>query len=88
MSYNTIFVSSNDEALNGRISACCRQEGHQAETDALWAVYTAKDVEEAYAYALTAGNENPGGDETVIADSMILSHIQAYFNPPMTLPEP
>lgn len=83
MSYNTIFASSNDEALQGRITACCIQEGHDPLTDAMWAVYTASDVEQAYAYALNAGTPNPGGDETVITDGMILSHIQAYFNPVM-----
>ena len=83
MSYNTIFASSTDEALNGRIVACCRQENHDPLTDAMWAVYTASDVEQAYAYALNAGTPNPGGDETVITDGMILSHVQAYFNPVM-----
>lgn len=79
MSYNTIFQSSTDEALNGRIVACCRQENQEPLSDAMWAVYTASDVETAYAYALTTGNPNPGGDETVITDGMILAHIQKFF---------
>ena len=83
MSYGTIFECSLDAALQGRITACCIQEGHDPLTDAMWAVYTASDVEQAYAYALSVDNPNPGGDETVVTDGMILSHIQAYFNPVM-----
>jgi hypothetical protein len=85
MSYNTIHVSSLDDALNGRITACCMQEHHDPLTEAMWAVYTAQDVEQAYAYALSVDNPNPGGDETVVTDGMILAVIQAYFNPaPLT----
>lgn len=81
MSYGTIHQSSLDEALNGRITACCHQEHHEPLTDALWAVFTAQDVEAAYASALAADNPNPGGDEGVVTDGMILSHIQAFFDP-------
>ena len=88
MSYNSIHASSQDEALNGRIVACCHQENQEPLTDAMWAVYTATDVEEAYEYALNADNPNPGGDEGVITDGMILSHVQAYFNPPVAMPAP
>jgi len=48
-------------------------------------VYTASDVEEAYAYALEVDNPNPGGDETVVTDSMILGVIQGFFNPAQLL---
>ncbi len=86
MSYKSIDASSKDEALNGRITACCRQEGHDPLTEAMWAVYTASDVEDAYEYALNAGDPAPGDDETVITDGMILSHVQAFFNPQPTMP--
>ena len=87
MSYNTINESSKDEVLNGRITACCMQEHHEPLTEAMWAVYTASDVEEAYAYALSVDNPNPGGDETVVTDGMILAHVQGFFNPaPLTMP--
>lgn len=38
--------------------------------------------EAAYASAVAAGNPNPGGDESVVTDGMILSAIQATW--PMT----
>lgn len=84
MSYATIDASSKDEALTSRIFACCRQEGHEPLTEAMWSVLVAKDVEDAYAYALNAGDPTPGADETVVTDGMILAHIQAYFNPVIT----
>jgi len=87
MSYNTIHESSKDEVLVGRITACCKQEHHDPLTEALWAVFTASDVEEAYAYALSVDNPNPGGDETVVTDGMILGVVQGFFNPaPLTMP--
>ena len=87
MSYNTIFISSTDEVLQGRITACCIQEGHDPETDAMWKVYTAQDVEAAYASALAADNPDPGGDEGVVTDGMILANVQAFFNPmPLGMP--
>ena len=87
MSYNTIHASFSDEALVGRITACCAQEHQEPLTAVIQAVCCAADVEEAYAYALTSDNPNPGGDETVISDGMILSNVQAFFNPaPMGQP--
>lgn len=83
MSYNTIWASVGDEALRGRITSCIAQESDVgADPYALflqvqWPVVTATDVEQAYAYGLAAGNPNPGGDEAVITDSMILSHVQS-----------
>ena len=82
MSYNTIYASSKDEALNGRIVACCMQEHHEPLTEAMWSVYTAQDVEAAYASALAGENPNPGGDEGVVTDGMILANVQAFFSPP------
>jgi len=88
MSYKTIDASSKDEVLNGRIVACCMQEHHEPETAAMWEVYTATDVEAAYASALAAENPDPGGDEGVVTDGMILANVQEFFNttPPL-LPE-
>ncbi len=86
MSYKTISLSFQDEALRDRITACCAQEHREPLTDVLWAVCISADVEEAYAYAITAGNEDPGGDENVVTDPMILSHVQAFFTPPPLMP--
>lgn len=97
MSYNSIWASVGDEALRGRITACVAQESDVgADPFALflqvqWPVITATDVEDAYAYALAGGNKNPGGDETVITDSMLLSHVQATLaalEPPPDAPPP
>jgi hypothetical protein len=81
VSFSTIYQSVYDEALRARVTACCGQEG-EADPDAamnrvIWPVTTASDVEAAYASALAAGNPSPGGDESVITDGMILSHVQA-----------
>jgi hypothetical protein len=81
MSYSSIFTSANDAELYGRIVASCAQEGAAIPTEAaaavLWPVVTAADVEAAYESALDSGNPNPGGDEAVITDGMILAHVQA-----------
>ena len=45
----------------------------------VWPVCASSDVEAAYASALAAGNPNPGGDESVVTDGMILSHVQASW---------
>lgn len=88
MSYNTIAHCVNDAAFSSRVNAAIAQEQiAKSETaapgnllgDMLWEVACASDVEEAYAYALTAENPNPGGDESVITDGMILSHVQASW---------
>ena len=42
-----------------------------------WEVSAKSDIEAAYASALAAGNENPGGDEGVITDGMILAAVQS-----------
>jgi hypothetical protein len=87
MSYNTINASFKDEALQGRITACCAQEHHEPLTEVIQSVCCAQDVEAAYASALAGDNPDPGGDEGVVTDGMILSHVQSFFNPPgMPLP--
>ena len=45
----------------------------------IWAVATTYEAE--YASALASGNPNPGGDEGVITDGMILSAVQANWPP-------
>jgi hypothetical protein len=44
-----------------------------------WPVVIASDVEAAYASALAAGNQDPGGDPSVITDGMILANVQAKW---------
>lgn len=88
MSYSTVSTCVNDTAFVARVNACVVQEqlakGEVADPGPLqyeitWAVASAADVEQAYASALAGENPNPGGDESVITDSMILSHVQANW---------
>jgi hypothetical protein len=83
LSYTTIHACYNDPALRGRVTACCATQG-VADPDGtafnmMWDIATASDVEAAYASALAADNPNPGGDDTVITDQMILSSVQAHL---------
>lgn len=84
MSYSSIFACAHDPALLGRVTAAAADEG-SAEPDRhasqlIWPVSAASDIEAAYASALAAGNPNPGGDEAVITDQMILSAVQANWS--------
>jgi hypothetical protein len=96
MSYSTISKCVNDAAFNSRVTSCVAQEqlardepvaptGPNA-AEMLWAVASASDVEAAYASALAANNPDPGGDESVITDGMILSHVQGNWQSPVTVP--
>lgn len=91
MSFNTIHECANDAAFHGRLTACCAAEinarDETREPDLVmylvrWPVAAMSDIEAAYASALAAGNPNPGGDEAVITDQMILSAVQANWPPP------
>ena len=88
MSYTTIAACVSDLSFSNRVSACIAQEQIARDEDAapgnllsnmLWEVASASDVEDAYASALAAENPDPGGDESVITDGMILSHVQASW---------
>ena len=88
MSYSTIARCTTDQAFLDRLSACIADE-QVAHGDAAapslhldafrWAVAAADDVEAAYASALAADNPNPGGDESVITDLMLLANVQANW---------
>lgn len=88
MSYKTISQCHDDPSFQRRINAAAAQEqGAKGELVApelviaplLWAVASASDIESAYASALAAGNPDPGGDEAVITDGMILANVQAHW---------
>ena len=90
MSYTTISKCVDDAAFVNRVNSCTAQEqlakGQEVQpglytVQLCWAVASAGDVEAAYASALAANNPNPGGDESVISDAMILSHVQANWPP-------
>ena len=52
----------------------------------IWPV--AIEYEASYEYALTTGNENPGGDPTVITDANIQSSVQAHWPRDAIVPLP
>jgi hypothetical protein len=95
MSYATINRATNDMALNNRTIAAVVQEAfenpnvHDTAYAELVRNNTAEGVrmvwpvciatEDEYASALASGNPDPGGDESVISDGMILSAIQAQW---------
>jgi len=86
MSYATINVCARDTQLQGRVTAACAQEGADNPESTMWGLIwelsAAADIEAAYASALAAGNPNPGGDESVITDGMILANVQANLPAP------
>lgn len=93
MSYKTISISAEDQSLFKRVEASAAQEGEWQNpgfwvSQHIWAVCSANDIEEAYAYALSVDNPDPGGDEGVITDQMILSAVQYLMHPPAPEPPP
>lgn len=84
MSFSSINQCAGDQAFQGRVTACCAQEGAEIPVSAMytviWAVCSASDIEAAYASAVAAENPDPGGDESVITDQMILSSVQSHWD--------
>jgi hypothetical protein len=97
MSFNTLDTASKDPGLQNRTIACVQSEAHRNPAVAgsayaatvtanpaegvrlVWPV--ALNTEAEYASALASGVPNPGADESVITDSMILSAVQASWPP-------
>ena len=87
MSYKSVSICAADQAFFDRVQACVVEQ--QLANDEpvnlgvagpiLWSVASADDIEAAYEYALNADNPDPGGDETVITDTMILGAVQANW---------
>lgn len=63
----------------GQFTDVAKQSPVSAVSSMIWPICTASDVEAAYEYAMTSGNEHPGGDPTVITDGMILANVQANW---------
>jgi hypothetical protein len=86
MSYNTIHQNATDVPFNNRLTAAAAQEGadvpEAAANQMRWQVAAKSDIESAFASAVAAGNPNPGGDESVITDGMILAAVQSLTPPP------
>jgi len=84
MSYKTVYQCAGDLSFTQRVTAAAAKEGSGNPELTMnvylkWPVASASDVEAAYASALAAGNPDPGGDESVITDGMILSAVQANW---------
>jgi hypothetical protein len=83
MSYNTQACLARDGDLLLRAAACAATEGIlEPETWAWkrqWQFSAQPGWDEAYSYAISASVENPGAQENVITDSMILSAVQAII---------
>lgn len=81
MSFNTVNQAARDTALIDRVTGCLATEEvdnpPSAVFDYIWFVASRDDVQAAYASAVAGGNPNPGGDESVITDGMILAAVQA-----------
>ena len=87
MSYATIHACATDTAFTNRLTSCCAQEAvppdpASAAMNLRYDVASKPDIEAAYASALAGGNPNPGGDESVITDGMILSAVQSLDTTP------
>lgn len=83
MSFDTVADVSESGSLRRRVTACAAQEG---ETDPeTWAWQTrwqwaaAPGWGDAFASAEAAGNPDPGADEAVITDAMILGQVQTML---------
>src|SRR5262245_62076648 len=78
-----IIASANKEALNnptfGDTNYGRQVRSGTAPITMTFAFPVAVTTEAAYEYALNAGNENPGGDPSVISDADITSAVQANW---------
>ena len=81
MSYFDIAQMSADYELTSRVVACAAQENEpdprQWASDNMLVLAASPGWGEAWASAVAGGNENPGRDDAVITDGMILSAVQA-----------
>lgn len=80
MSYKTQAMLAQDYNLQRRITACAATQNvaNPVEWTAskMWKLSAEPGWAIKYANALAAGNVNPGDDEDVISDQMILSSVQ------------
>lgn len=85
MSYNSINACANDLGFQGRATAAYAQEGatdpNAAYWQHRWALAADPSIEPPYESALAAGTPDPGIDEAVITDAMLLAAVQATGMP-------
>lgn len=81
MSYNTIAKIAQDGALRHRIMACIAQEDPAAHASMWadahqWGLAASPGWAAAWESALAGDVQQPGKDEAVISDAMILAAVQ------------
>lgn len=81
MSYADVADMAESGSLVRRIYAGAATEGNNPPQpwvdERRWAIVSQPGWDAAWASAVAGGNPNPGADESVITDGMILSAIQA-----------
>lgn len=81
MTYNTVADMADSTSLARRITAAVAQEGEDNPTYWtsvwVWSVVSQPGWDAAWASAVASENPDPGKDEAVITDGMILSGVQA-----------
>ena len=89
MTYNAIAAAAQDQHLRSRIAACIAQETPTdtrhpiALADQIqWRVVAAPGIADAYSYAVLTEVENPGKDEAVVTDLMLLAAVQPLLVAP------
>jgi hypothetical protein len=95
VTYATIAIMADDDSLNRRVTAAVASESILDPEGWLyprrWQVATQPGWAAAWESAVASGIPDPGGDEGVITDGMILSGVQAIIQselPPPEDPEP
>lgn len=86
MTYNAIAQAAQDQHLRLRIAACIAAEdpggeGHPiARADAIqWQVAASGTIADAYSYAVGTNVVDPGRDEAVVTDAMLLAAVSALL---------
>lgn len=86
MSYLTQSRLADDINIRVRVTACVAREGVESPEagayEQRWRLSAQPGWDAAYAYAIAIGSEEPGLDEAVITDGMILSAAQALQQGP------
>lgn len=81
MAYSDIALLSADNDFINRTRACAATENIADPVgwanDHQWQMAATPGFGDAYAYALATGVDRPGNDQAVIADTEILSAVQA-----------
>lgn len=91
MTYWDTSELSEDGDFRKRTTAAAADEANPAPEQwafaERWRMAAAPGFSAAYGYAVLAGTPNPGRDEAVISDAMILAQYQYLVPPPGTTPE-